>query len=58
MANPWTKKNPFLSMALSAANAWAGAARGIMTAQAKRQLSAAAKSGKPATGRKRSKKRG
>jgi hypothetical protein len=26
MANPWTKKNPFMSMWLSAANAWAGAA--------------------------------
>ncbi|CAM3818740.1 Uncharacterised protein [Roseomonas mucosa] len=27
MANPWTKKNPFLSIMLSGANAWAGAAR-------------------------------
>jgi hypothetical protein len=41
MANPWTKKNPLLSMMLSGANAWAGAARGLMTAQPKRQQSAA-----------------
>ncbi|APT57296.1 hypothetical protein BKE38_07720 [Pseudoroseomonas deserti] len=41
MANPWTKKNPFLSIMLSGANAWAGAARGIMTGQAKRQQAAA-----------------
>lgn len=45
MANPWTKKNPFLSMMLSGANAWAGAARGIMTGQAKRQQAAAARDG-------------
>ena len=38
MANPWTKKNPFLSFWLSAANAWAGAARGAMTAATKRQM--------------------
>lgn len=37
MANPWAKKNPLLSMMLSGANTWAGAARGIMTGQAKRQ---------------------
>jgi hypothetical protein len=41
MANPWTKKNPLLSMMLNGANAWAGAARSIMTPQAKRQQSAA-----------------
>ena len=40
MANPWTKKNPLLSLWLSAANAWAGAARGAMTAAAKRQMTA------------------
>ncbi|EHM01797.1 hypothetical protein HMPREF9946_01864 [Acetobacteraceae bacterium AT-5844] len=45
MAYPWTKKNPFLSMMLSGANAWAGAARGVMTAQAKRQQAAAARKG-------------
>lgn len=45
MANPWTKKNPLLSMMLSGANAWAGAARGIMTGQAKRQQAAAARQG-------------
>jgi hypothetical protein len=43
MANPWTKKNPFLSLWLSAANAWAGAARGAMTAAAKREAARAAK---------------
>ncbi len=32
-ANPWTKKNPLPSVWLSAANAWAGAARGLMTAE-------------------------
>jgi hypothetical protein len=37
MKNPWTKKNPFLSMWLSGANAVAGAARSRATAQAKRQ---------------------
>lgn len=41
MANPWTKKNLLMSMWLSAANAWAGAARGAMAAQAKRQQKAA-----------------
>lgn len=45
MANPWTKKNPFLSIMLSGANAWAGAARGIVTGQAKRQQAAAARQG-------------
>ena len=43
MASPWTKKNPLMSMWLSAANAWAGAARGAMAAQAQRQQKAAAK---------------
>lgn len=41
MANPWTKKNPLMSMWLSAANTWAGAARGAVAAQAKRQQKAA-----------------
>jgi len=41
MKNPWGKKNPFLSMWLSGANAIAGAARGRATAEAKRQASAA-----------------
>jgi len=39
--NPWGKKNPFLSMWLSGANAIAGAARSRVTAEAKRQTSAA-----------------
>ena len=37
MKNPWVKKNPFLSMWLSGANAIIGATRGRATAQAKRQ---------------------
>ena len=41
MKNPWGKKNPFLSMWLSGANAIAGAARSRVTAEAKRQTSAA-----------------
>ncbi|MBL6082510.1 hypothetical protein JMJ56_31585 [Belnapia sp. T18] len=45
MFNPWTKKNPLRSMMLSGANAWAGAARGIMTGQAKRQQTAAMREG-------------
>ena len=36
MANPIGKKNPLLSMWLTAANAWAGAARGLITAKARR----------------------
>jgi hypothetical protein len=39
--NPWGKKNPFLSMWLSGANAIAGAARSRVSAEAKRQASAA-----------------
>ncbi|WP_082012955.1 hypothetical protein [Belnapia sp. F-4-1] len=45
MESSWTKKNSLLSMMLSGANAWAGAARGLMTAQAKRQQSAAMREG-------------
>jgi hypothetical protein len=45
MANPWTKKNPFLSMMLSGANAWAGAARGIVAGQTKRHQAAATRQG-------------
>ena len=37
MRNPWLKKNPFMSMWLSGANAVLGAARSRATAQAKRQ---------------------
>jgi hypothetical protein len=37
MANPWTKKNPLLSMWLSGANALAGRARSAGTAEARRQ---------------------
>jgi hypothetical protein len=40
MKNPWMKKNPFLSMWLSGANAVAGSARGHATAAAKREINA------------------
>lgn len=39
--NPWLRKNPFLSMWLSGANAVAGAARGTATAYAKKQMASA-----------------
>ena len=42
MANPWMKKNPFLSMWLSGLNAMLGAARGQTMAAAKRQASTVA----------------
>lgn len=45
MAKPWTKKNPALSLFLSGANAWAGAARGLLAGEAQRRKSAAAKAG-------------
>lgn len=37
MKNPWIRKNPLLSMWLSGANAVAGAARGRMLAESRRQ---------------------
>jgi hypothetical protein len=37
MANPWLKKNPFMSMWLSGANAAAGSLRGRAAGQVKRQ---------------------
>ena len=37
MRNPWMKKNPFLSMWMSGANAVMGAARSRATAEGKRQ---------------------
>ena len=43
MTNPWTKKNPLLSMWLSGANALAGRARGAGAAEAKRQQTSLAK---------------
>jgi hypothetical protein len=42
MANPWTKKNPFMSMWLSAANKVALHARGQATAEMKKQQAALA----------------
>lgn len=43
MANSRIKKNPFLSMFLSSANAAAGRARGLLTQQAKRNQTTAVK---------------
>jgi hypothetical protein len=40
MTNPWLKKNPFMSMWLSGANAAAGSLRGRAMGQAKRQSAA------------------
>ena len=40
MKNPWTKKNPFMSMWLSGANAAIGSSRGRVTAESKRQANA------------------
>ena len=37
MKPPWTAKDPFMSAWLSAANTWAGAARGFASAEAQRQ---------------------
>lgn len=41
MRNPWTTKNPFMSVWLSAANKVAGSARGQATAAARRGVAAA-----------------
>jgi hypothetical protein len=43
VANLWTKKNPLLSLWLSGANAVAGRARSVGTAEAKRQQTRLAK---------------
>ena len=43
MADPWTKKNPLLSLWLSGANAFAGRARGAGAAEARRQRTSSAK---------------
>jgi hypothetical protein len=43
MANPWTKKNPFLSLWLSGANALAGKARSAGKAEVHRQQTGIAK---------------
>jgi len=41
MANPWLKKNPFMSMWLSGAHSVANSARGRITAEARRESTAA-----------------
>ena len=41
MANPWLKKNPFMSLWLSGANSVANSARGRIAAEAKRQSATA-----------------
>ncbi|MDQ2963821.1 MAG: hypothetical protein M3R31_11795 [Pseudomonadota bacterium] len=40
MRNPWTKKNPLMSMWLSSANAVMGSARSRASAEGKRQAAA------------------
>lgn len=40
MSNPWARKNPLMSMWLSAANKAVGSARGTVTAAARRQAAA------------------
>ena len=40
MSNPWLKKNPWLSLWMSGANAMLGSARGRATAEARRQAAA------------------
>ena len=40
MTNPWLKKNPWLSLWLSGANAVLGSTRGRATAEARRQAAA------------------
>jgi len=57
MANPWIKKNPFMSMWLSAANAWAGHARGAAAAGMGRARKAAAKAATRAPGAKTTRRR-
>jgi len=39
MSNPWTKKNPLMSMWLSGANSMLGSARGQASSMVKRQAS-------------------
>jgi hypothetical protein len=41
MSNPWTTKNPFMSMWLSAANRSVRTAQGVATAAARRQVATA-----------------
>jgi len=43
--NPWTKKNPAMSLFLSGANAWAGTARSLWMKEARRQHAAAMSAG-------------
>jgi hypothetical protein len=43
MRNPWLKKNPAMSLFLSAANTWMGAARGHASRIMKQQIAAATK---------------
>ena len=45
MRNPWTKKNPFMSMWLSAANTAGNSVRSRATAEAKRQAARATTKG-------------
>ncbi len=40
MKNPWTKRNPYMSMWLSAANTIAGSARSRLAAESRRHAAA------------------
>ena len=45
MSNPWTKKNPWMSMWLSGVHKAAGSARGLAAAETKRQANTATREG-------------
>jgi hypothetical protein len=53
MKNPWVKKNPAMSIFLSAANAWAGAFTGSAKAAARRNTSVALKPARKRPARRR-----
>lgn len=61
MKNPWTKKNPFMSMWLSGANTMLGKARGHATAAANagaRQMADLWANAFTASGRRRKRRKG
>ena len=56
MKNPWLKKNPAMSMVMSAANAWMGAVRGHASNAIKRQIRATTKAAAAPKAKRRRKK--
>jgi hypothetical protein len=56
MKNPWLKKNPAMSMVMSAANAWMGAVRGHASNAIRRQIRATTKAAAAPTAKRRRKK--